>query len=220
MRTFRKLLTLVAVAAMAIPFSAASAGAATAPTTATHAPAFPVPPGIYISPWGSADVDISDATLAWMDREGVELTTIAPFEMDADGRGFHMPIGSTAGDHLDEKGRIFYPGGLRFEHMESGTTVTLRPTYIRVMPRPGWTSGVSVNGTQVTEEMPLADTKYHEVIASGRPSPTGFRLEKVPFYVTSEASDMFEEQTGAPGPRAGSLFGNLTPHFDYVPTGR
>jgi hypothetical protein len=216
MRAIRRLSVLAAVAVLSLPFGLNSAQATNAPA---HAPKVAAPlPGAYISPWGDARVEISDETLQWMNQEGITLEAISPFTMDADGRGFSMPIGSTAGDGLDTKGRIFYPGGLRFHHQSTGKTVTLKPTYITVMPRPGWSSGVEVDGRALDDELPLADTRYDEVMASARPSFTGFRLERAPFYVTDEAADLFAEQTGRSGPRVGSLFGTLTPNFDYVPS--
>ncbi|MFJ9504340.1 hypothetical protein ACIRPZ_11125 [Streptomyces anulatus] len=160
---------------------------------------------------------IGDETLAWMEREGITLEAISPFVMDADGRGFSMPIGSTAGDGLDSKGHIFYPGGLRIQHRASGKSITLQSTFIRVMPAPAYSAGVSIDGERFREEVVIAESTYVEVMAGARPSPTGFRIKKAPFYVTQEAADLFAAATGATAPRAGSLFGTLTPNFDYVP---
>ncbi|WP_405714151.1 MULTISPECIES: hypothetical protein [unclassified Streptomyces] len=218
MRAIRRLTVLAAVAALAMPLGLASAGAAdstSAPATLTAA-ADPFP-GAYISPWGDAQVELSPELLGWMRTEGITLDAISPFEMDADGRGFSMPIGSTAGDGLDSRGRIFYPGGLTFRHAASNTTITLKPTYIRVMPTPGYSAGVAVNGVPVADELMIADTTPAEALLGARPSPTGFRLEKVPFRITAEASAMFAQVTGRPGPRVGSLLGTLTPNFDYIP---
>ena len=213
----RRCSAVVAAGALCLSLGLASADAA--PTASPQQAAAEQPkPGVYLSPWGDAQVDLSDEILAWMEREGVNLEAIAPFRMDQDGKGFDMPIGSTAGDHLDAKGRIFYPGGLRFHHGGSGHDVTLKPTWIRVMPRPGYSAGVSIDGQRVQEEVQVADTHAEEVLAGARPSPTGWRLEKVPFYITKEMSELFEKHTGRPGPRPGSLLGTLTPNFDYVPT--
>lgn len=219
MHRIRRSAAVAVAAALTLPLGLASASAAPADaprSTAVQAEPFP---GAYISPWGDADVAISDETLAWMDREGITLEAISPFKMDADKRGFSMPIGSTAGDGLDSKGRIFYPGGLTFHHPGSDKRVTLKPTYIRVMPTPGYSAGIEVNGRLIDDEIMVGETTAVEALAGARPSPTGFRLEKVPFRVTQELSDLFTEQTGRPGPRVGSLFGTLTPHFDYIPTG-
>lgn len=219
MHRIRRSAAVAVAAALTLPLGLASASAAPADaprSTAVQADPFP---GAYISPWGDADVALSDETLAWMDREGITMEAISPFKMDADRRGFSMPIGSTAGDGLDSKGRIFYPGGLNLHHAASGKTFTLKPTYIRVMPTPGYSAGIAVDGRVIADEVMIADTTAVEALAGARPSPTGFRLEKVPFRVTQELSDLFTEQTGRPGPRAGSLFGTLTPHFDYIPTG-
>lgn len=218
MRAIRRLTVLAAVAALSMPLGLASAGAADsksapAPHTAVADPF----PGVYISPWGDAQVELSPELLTWMRTEVITLEAISPFVMDADGRGFSMPIGSTAGDGLDSKGRIFYPGGLNFHHAASHTTITLKPTYIRVMPTPGYSAGVAVNGVPIADEALIADTTPAEALLGARPSPTGFRLERVPFRITAEASRLFTEVTGRPGPRVGSLLGTLTPNFDYIP---
>jgi hypothetical protein len=208
------------VAALLVPLASFQATAAPAAPQAPAAPsaADRVIPGAYISPWGDADVKLSPEILDWMAQEGVSLEAISPFKMDPDGKGFTMPIGSTAGDGLDTKGRIFYPGGLRLRHAESGDTATLKPTYIRVMPRPGYTAGVEFNGHAVADELPIADTNYVEAMAGARPSPTGFRLEKIPFYITPEATEMIEENSEIDAPEPGTKLFTLTPHFDYIPT--
>ncbi|WP_461027393.1 hypothetical protein [Streptomyces sparsus] len=218
MHALRRLTVLAAVAALSVPLALTSSGAAAQHPASTPRTAAADPlPGAYISPWGDARVEIGDETLAWMEREGITVEAISPFVMDADGRGFSMPIGSTAGDGLDTKGRIFYPGGLRIQHQESGRTITLKSTFIRVMPTPAYSAGVSVDGKQLLEEVVVAESTYAEVMAGARPSPTGFRIKKAPFYVTEEAANLFAAATGATAPRAGSLFGTLTPNFDYVP---
>ncbi|MFJ9884574.1 hypothetical protein ACIQRW_01755 [Streptomyces sp. NPDC091287] len=218
MHAIRRLIAVAAVAALSVPLGLTSSGAAAQqPAGAVKSAAAAPLPGAYISPWGSAQVAIGDETLAWMEREGITLEAISPFVMDADGRGFSMPIGSTAGDGLDSKGRIFYPGGLRIQHQESGKSITLQSTFIRVMPTPAYSAGVSIDGEKLREEVVIAESTYVEVMAGARPSPTGFRIKKAPFYVTQEAADLFAAATGATAPRAGSLFGTLTPNFDYVP---
>jgi hypothetical protein len=219
MHALRRLTVLAAVAALSVPLGLASPGAAAQqPTSATRTAAAAQPlPGVYISPWGDAQVEIGDETLAWMEREGITVEAISPFVMDADGRGFSMPIGSTAGDGLDSKGRIFYPGGLKIRHQGSGKTITLKSTFIRVMPTPAYSAGVSIDGKALLEEVVIAESTYSEVMVGARPSATGFRIEKAPFYVTQEAANLFAAATGATAPRAGSLFGTLTPNFDYVP---
>lgn len=146
------------------------------------------------------------------------MKAISPFKMHADGKGFSMPIGATAGDGLDSKGRIFYPGGLKLHHAASGQTVTLKPTWIRVMPRPGYAAGVELNGRTISEETQIADTHYDEVMTSARPSPTGWRLEKVPFYFTQDAKDLIEKYSDINAPEPGTPFGTLSPNFDYIPT--
>ncbi|MEU4173621.1 hypothetical protein [Streptomyces sp. NPDC026589] len=218
MHAIRRLIAVAAVAALSVPLGLTSSGAAAQqPAGAVRTAAAAPLPGAYISPWGSAQVTIGDETLAWMEREGIALEAISPFVMDADGRGFSMPIGSTAGDGLDAKGRIFYPGGLRIKHQASGKSITLQSTFIRVMPTPAYSAGVSIDGAKLSEEVVIAESTYVEVMAGARPSPTGFRIKKAPFYVTQEAADLFAAATGATAPRAGSLFGTLTPNFDYVP---
>lgn len=213
----RRLALLASATALLIPLGATQASALTSEAPRAGAVEGPIP-GAYISPWGDADVKLSPEIQDWMAREGVSLEAISPFKMDPDGKGFSMPIGSTAGDGLDSQGRIFYPGGLRLRHDETGDTATLKPTYIRVMPRPGYTAGVEFNGQPVADELPIGDTNYVEAMAGARPSPTGFRLEKIPFYFTSEAKEMIEAHTSIEAPEAGTPLFTLTPHFDYIPT--
>lgn len=216
----RRLALLASATALLLPLGVSQAGAAApekADTIRTMSAQGPIP-GAYISPWGDADVEISPQAQQWLEREGITLEAISPFKMHADGTGFSMPIGSTAGDGLDSRGRIYYPGGLRLHHAESGQTVTLKPTYIRVMPRPGYSAGIELNGRTISEETQIADTNYHEVMLSARPSPTGFRLERMPFYFTQEAADLIEGHSEIDAPEAGTPFGTLTPNFDYIPT--
>jgi hypothetical protein len=216
---FRSRLALLASAtALLLPLGVAQAASAPAIMDAAGSKSAQAPiPGAYISPWGDAEVALAPQTLAWLEREGITLEAISPFKMDADGEGFSMPIGSTAGDGLDSRGRIYYPGGLRLHHADSGMTVTLKPTWIRVMPRPGYSAGVELNGRTISEETQIADTNYHETMLGARPSPTGFRLERIPFYFSQEAKDLIETYSDIDTPEAGTPFGTLTPHFDYIP---
>ncbi|MBV6700917.1 hypothetical protein [Kitasatospora aureofaciens] len=222
-RVLRGFAVLAAVTALIAP-AASSTGAAAAPapapapTSSTRATKDIGFPGVYISPWGSAHVRVSDETKQWLQAEGATLGAIAPFTLDPDGYGFDMPIGSTPGDHLDSKGRIYYPGGITINHPASGHTFTLIPTYIRVMPTPIYSAGVLVDGQRAKDEVTVADSTYGEVIAGARPSATGFRLEKIPFRITQQTSDLITQYIGRPGPAAGTYFGTLTPNFDYVPT--
>ncbi|MFI6699410.1 hypothetical protein ACIBJC_10635 [Streptomyces sp. NPDC050509] len=221
MHGLRRLTVLAAVAALSLPLGLTSAGAATAQLpAATHqaAPAAAPFPGAYISPWGDAQIALGGDALSWMEREGITLEAITPFAMDADRKGFSMPIGSTAGDGLDIRGRIFYPGGLNFHHVASGKTITLKPTYIRVMPTPSYTAGVAVDGVPISDEVVIAESTYAEVMLGARPSFTGFRIKQAPFYLTAEASRLFASITGGEAPPVGALFGTLTPNFDYIPT--
>ncbi|GAA2945607.1 hypothetical protein GCM10010446_33620 [Streptomyces enissocaesilis] len=146
MRSLRRLTVLAAAAALSAPLGLTPAGAAAhqPATLRTEAVTDPLP-GAYISPWSHAQGEMSDETLVWMEREDITLEAISPFVMGADGRGFNMPIGSTAGDGLDSKGRVFYPGGLKLHHSRSGKTITLKDTFIRVMPKPARASRASVS---------------------------------------------------------------------------
>ncbi|WP_405016681.1 hypothetical protein OHV05_05895 [Kitasatospora sp. NBC_00070] len=214
MRILRKL----AIAATAL---ALAAPVALAPTAQASVPAAQGAEQranrIYISPWGSAQVRVSDTTKAWLIANDVKLGAIEPFTLDADGFGFNMPIGSTAGDHLDEKGRIFYPGGITLKQESSQTFFELVPTWIRIMPQPGYSAGVKVNGEKLSDETLIAYTTPAEVIANGRPTLTGFKLDRVPFHVTADAATLTKAYFGD-GLKADSMFGTLTPNFDYVPT--
>lgn len=215
MRLFRTLSALAMVGALAL--SAAPATAESAPTTsAALASTDPAAPGIYISPWGSAHVRVSDTTATWLRTNGIKLGAISPFVLDPDGLGFDMPIGSTAGDHLDSKGRIYYPGGMTLDQASTSTHIELVPTWIRLAPTPGYSAGVRVDGVETSPETLLAYTTPAEVIASGRPTLTGFTLDKVPFHVTRDTQDLTAEYFGN-GLPADSMFGTLTPRFDYVP---
>ncbi|GAA3043262.1 hypothetical protein GCM10020229_63150 [Kitasatospora albolonga] len=216
MNLFRKLAT--AALALALPLVPAAARA----SVPVHQDAGSQPPqlravGPYISPWGSAHLRVSEAAKTWLTGAGVKLGAIAPFVLDPDGFGFDMPIGSTAGDHLDEKGRIFYPGGITLTQESSGHVVALLPTWIRVMPQPGYSAGVLADGRPVLEEVMVAYTTPAEVIAGGRPTLTGFKLEQVPFHFSKDAAGLAATYFGS-GPEPDSLFGVLTPRFDYVPT--
>jgi hypothetical protein len=214
MRILRRLAIAATALALAAPVALTPTAQASAPTSQQ---ADQRASRIYISPWGSAKVRVSDTTKAWLIANDVQLGAIPPFTLDADGYGFDMPIGSTAGDHLDEKGRIFYPGGITLKQESSETFVELVPTWIRIMPQPGYSAGVKVNGQSLGEETLIAYTTPAEVIANGRPTLTGFTLDKVPFHVTSDAAALTEAYFGD-GLEADSMFGTLTPRFDYVPT--
>ncbi|MFC4493085.1 hypothetical protein ACFPA8_02905 [Streptomyces ovatisporus] len=212
----RRFALLASATALLMPLAIAQAGAASPAAAGTTSAAAPIP-GAYISPWGSADVELSPEAQQWLDREGITVEAISPFRMHADGNGFSMPIGSTAGDGLDSRGRIYYPGGLRLHHTESGQTATLKPTWIRVMPRPGYSAGVELDGRTLSEETQIADTDYFEAMKGARPSPTGFRLEKIPFYFTHDAENLIEAHSDIDALEGGEPLGTLTPHFDYIP---
>jgi hypothetical protein len=216
----RRLATVASVAALLVPLASVQATAAPAAPQAPAAPsaADRVIPGAYISPWGDAEVRFSPEFNEFQEREGVTVEAIEPFRMHPDGHGVHMPIGSTAGDGLDARGRIFYPGGLTLRHQATGDTATLKPTYIRVMPRPGYSAGVSFNGRPLSDEIQIGDTDYAEAMASARPSPTGFRMERIPFYFTREAESAIESHTSIDAPEAGTPMFTLSPDFDYIPT--
>ncbi|WP_107064626.1 hypothetical protein [Streptomyces erythrochromogenes] len=49
----------------------------------------------------------------------------------------------------------------------------LKPSWIRVMPQPGYSAGVSVNGQNVSDETLIAYTTPAEALANGRPSSPG-----------------------------------------------
>ena len=215
----RRLATIVSAAALLVPLTSFQATAAPSDPPAPSAPDRIIP-GAYISPWGDAEARFSPEFNEFLQREGVTVEAIAPFAMHPDGQGIHMPIGSTAGDGLDAKGRIFYPGGLTLRHRSTGDTATLKPTYIRVMPRPGYSAGVSFNGRPLSDEIQIGDTDYAEAIASARPSPTGWRMERIPFYFTQEAESAIEANTSIDAPEAGTPLFTLSPDFDYIPTNR
>lgn len=225
MRFLRRLPLIAAAAALlTAPLTgtanaAAVRSAAPAPAPRAATPASPLGSGVYISPWGSAHVTMSDETKAWLAQQGAVVSMIAPFTTTGDGTDFDMPIGSTAGDHLDSQGRIYYPGGLSITFPKTGHTVTLEPTYIRLAPTPGYSTGVILDGKQVLDEVQVADTSAPEVLASGRLTMTGFMLDKLPFHWTQDAVDMAAYASGSQPPKAGTPFFTLTPRFDYVPTG-
>lgn len=214
MRILRNFVIAAAALALAAPVGLAPSAQAAVPVVQD---ADQRASRIYISPWGSAKVRVSDTTKAWLIANDIKLGAIPPFTLDPDGYGFDMPIGSTAGDHLDEKGRIFYPGGITLQQDSSQTFVELVPTWIRIMPQPGYSAGVKVNGTPVSDETLIAYTTPAEVIANGRPTLTGFTLDRVPFHVTGDAAKLTKAYFGD-GLQENSMFGTLTPRFDYVPT--
>lgn len=223
MRLFHTIAAVALAGTLALSAAPATAGAAALPSgpttpaaTTTDTPNGPAAPGIYISPWGSAHVRVSAETAAWLTRNGVTLGAIAPFTLDPDGLGFDMPIGSTTGDHLDSQGRIFYPGGMTLDQASSGTHVELQPTWIRIMPQPGYSAGVKVNGQKISDETLIAYTTPAEVLANGRPTLTGFKLDRVPFHVTRDAAALTAQYFGD-DLKVDSMFGTLTPRFDYVP---
>jgi hypothetical protein len=76
-----------------------------------------------------------------------------------------------------------------------------------------------LDGKQIMDEVLLGETSAPEVLASGRLTMTGFMLDKVPFHWTQDAVDIAAYASGSQPPKAGTLFGTLTPRFDYVPTG-
>ncbi|KUL48747.1 hypothetical protein ADL22_09180 [Streptomyces sp. NRRL F-4489] len=213
MRLFRTLAALALAGAMALTAAPADASPPAVPAAPHSGPSALGP---YISPWGSAHVRVSDTTRQWLDRNGIKLGAIAPFTLDEDGYGYELPIGSTAGDHLDAKGRIYYPGGVTLTQESTGTKAELQATWIRVMPQPGYAAGIRLNGQQISPETLIAYTTPAEVLASGRPTLKGFKLDRVPFHVTEDTADLTRFWFGDPLP-ADSLFGTLTPRFDYVP---
>jgi hypothetical protein len=182
------------------------------------------PSGIYLSTWGTAHVTFGDSFKAWLTQTGASVTADAPMTLDADRGGFTMPASAKSGDHLDLQGRMVYPGDLTVTVTAGAPARTamlrLGPFYVRVMPEPEWTAGLSVDGKASAGELRLATGDTSEVLAGGgSPSPTGFRASSVPFHLAQETTDLFAKETGRPGLVADSLFGTLAPHFDHVPTG-
>jgi len=184
--------------------------------------------GIYLSTWGTAHVIFGDAFKAWLKQSGATVTADAPMVLDADRGGFTMPASAPSGDHLDLQGRMVYPGDLTVtvptgapaRASVRASVLRFGPFFLKLMPQPVWTSGLSVDGTVSATEIRLASGDTSEVLAGGgSPSPSGFRAANVPFHLTPEATDLLARQTGQPGPVAGSLFGTLSPRFDHVPTG-
>jgi hypothetical protein len=182
--------------------------------------------GIYLSTWGTAHVTFGEAFKAWLKQSGATVTADAPMTLDADRGGFTMPASSPDGDHLDLQGRMVYPGDLTVTvpvsapPRTSESVLRFGPFYLKLMPQPTWTAGLSVDGTVSATEFRLASGDTSEVLAGGgSPSPSGFRAAAVPFHLTPEATDLLARQSGRPGPVAGSLFGTLSPRFDHVPTG-
>ena len=216
MRILRSIAVLALATGLSLPGALTGAGAAPTATAEPAAAAGPSLPGLYISPWGSAHVRVSDETAAWLQANDVRLGAISPFVLDPDGLGFEMPIGSSAGDHLDAQGRIFYPGGMTLTQDTSNTVVELRPTWIRLAPTPGYSAGIRLNGQDVSQETLIAYTTAAEVAVSGRPTPKGFVLDRVPFHVSADAAALTGQYFGS-ALRADSMFGTLTPRFDYVP---
>lgn len=106
MRLFRAVSAFALAGVLAL--SAAPAGAAPAPAVTAGQRASETP----IAPWGSAHFNLSDETKTWMTDNGVTRGAIAPFVLDADGLGVEMPLGANTEDHVDDQGRIFYPGGI------------------------------------------------------------------------------------------------------------
>lgn len=200
---------VVLATGLILPIGGTSAAAETPPATSA-----PVPP-IYISPWGSAEVVFTDSTKAWIKEQNITVGGVPSFTAEKDG-SLKTPIGTTAGDHLQGNGRIFYPGGMSFTYPD-GTVIELKDTFIRVMPTPLWSTGVWKNGTKISDEIEAATTTPAEVLASGRLTLTGFKLDKVPFRTTTELSETFQRLSGKPGPKPGEIVAHLIPRFDYVP---
>jgi hypothetical protein len=199
-------------------------GAATVALAASGALGAASPSGIYLSTWGTAHVTFGDAFRAWLTQTGASVAADAPMTLDADRGGFTMPASATSGDRLDLQGRMVYPGDLTVAFTTGAparrAVLRLGPFYLKVMPEPTWTAGLSVDAKSSAGELRLAAGDTAEVLAAGgSPSPTGFRPASVPFHLTREAAELLARETGRPGPVADSLFGTLVPQFDHVPTG-
>lgn len=183
--------------------------------------------GIFLSTWGTSHVTFSKAVRSWLARSGATVTARPPMTLDADRGGFTMPASRTSGDRLDVRGRMDYPGALVISLPAQAKTsghatrrlVCFGPLYIRVMPTVSWSAALSVNGVPAAGDVVLATADYSEVLAAGgTPSPSGFRVDSVPFHLSQDAVDLLERASGRTAPDAGTLLGTLTPRFDHVPT--
>lgn len=223
----RVLATYLATAALAAGASTAASGAAWAGSPAgAHAVASDAPgfPGVYLSPWGSAHLAFSPEFQAQLAKHGASVSAIAPVTVDEDGKGAQMPIGAANGDHLDAKGRIYYPGGLVLNYPKQRTKVTLSPLYIRFTPPPvlDWSSPITIeqDGKDPVKlpDTVIAKSSYADVFAAGgTPTLTGFQVNAIPFRLSPDASALIKKYTGFNVP-AGLPMGTLQPTFDYVPT--
>ncbi|MEZ0029153.1 hypothetical protein P3T36_007129 [Kitasatospora sp. MAP12-15] len=64
---------------------------------------------------------------------------------------------------------------MTLDQASTSTHIELVPTWIRLVPQPGYSVGVHVNGAEVSPETLLAYTTPAEVIANGRPTPCSAR---------------------------------------------
>lgn len=204
-------LAIVAAIVASIPALFVATPSASAATTPQPGECFNLP---YFGPWGHADFDFDPAFTKRINDAGIRMEGIDPVRTKRGNSGLYMPIGWQQ-DHIDPCKGVYYPGGFRIIHEESGKVVDMQDFWLRI-------DGVYFNtssGGQDTGEKQIGTYKLIEFmpgILTPRPFEGGIGPVYWPFYVAPGLSEILESMCGLKVP-VGSKLGNLNAVVKFFP---
>ncbi|WP_405016680.1 hypothetical protein OHV05_05890 [Kitasatospora sp. NBC_00070] len=178
-----------------------------------------LPPGPYVSPWGTAQVEWAPSFRARLAEQAVEITPIAPVTALPDDRGIISDIGWTSGDYIDLEnfGRVYYPGGVTLSNPQTNGSWTMDEFWLRFWPERGLSSQLVVNGVKSPTEQLFCSYTLQDAFGSGWGLTFGgVRTAKVPLTLTEVGATTLNEALGTSF-SAGEPFGVLSGTFRYLP---
>ncbi|GAA1142478.1 hypothetical protein F4556_005925 [Kitasatospora gansuensis] len=178
-----------------------------------------IPPGPYVSPWGTAQVEWAPSFKARLAEQAVAVTPIAPVTLLPDDRGIISDIGSTSGDYIDLEnfGRVYYPGGVTLTNPQTSGSWTMDEFWLRFWPDRGLSSELVVNGVKSPTEQLFCSYTLRDAFGVGWGLTFGgIKTAKVPLTLTEVGADTLNDALGTSF-QAGEPFGVLSGTFRYIP---
>lgn len=206
MRIRRAIATAFIALVPIFPFTTTPAHAAT-----PSAACFKLP---YFGPWGHADFDFGPDIIKQLGASGLKIEGIDPVRAKRGNSGIYMPIGWKQ-DHIDPCRGVYYPGGFRLVHEDSGKVASLENFWLRL---DGVYFNVSVDGEPLGEVQvgTYRLVEFMPGILTPRPLEGGIGPYVWPFYVAPGLTKLVEELGGVKVP-AGQYMGNLNAVVKFLP---
>ncbi len=182
-----------------------------------------LPTGLYVSPWGEAQVVWDSGFKGGLDEQHVTVTPIAPVTALPGDTGVTNPIGSTVGDYIDllDFGRVYYPGGWTFTNQDTGGTWTADEFWLRFFPDQGLSAYPTVNGAKSPTEQTFSSYTLVGALTGGGgwrldPARIAVKTAKVPLTLTPDGAAGINKALGTSF-HGGDAFGVLSGTFRYLP---